>query len=89
MLKRRSTLPVEEEVRLPPSEPAGSGDKADYEFLRAESGGVFDEVWAAYQALGQPVTLATPVLRTACAKAQAGMPASEAVATSIEDWRRP
>ena len=54
-------------------------DKVSHEFLRDEWGDVFDEVWAAYEAQGKHLVIATPVLRDACRQVTKGAAPKTAV----------
>lgn len=58
-------------------------DKVSHEFLRAEWGDVFDKVWAAYEAQGQPLVIATPVLREACRQVTKGIAPKKAIAKAV------
>lgn len=77
---RSSTGPNGPRNEAPSSAP---WDKVSHEFLREEWGDVFDEVWAAYEAQGKHLVIATPVLREACRDVTKGASPKKAVAEAI------
>ncbi len=63
--------------------PDATWDKVSHEFLREEWGDVFDEVWAAYEAQGKHLVIATPVLREACRDVTKGAAPKKAVSKAM------